>query len=195
MKDKNARTAIEQMRLLLHYCELMGVSESVRFEPSLARGLDYYTGVIFEAVIKGAALAHQVHSIAADYSGSSECVEPDADEPTDAGESQVGGVGSVAGGGRYDKLVGMFMGVGSRSGHEQDVPCVGVSLGIERLFAIMEMQQQQKSVRTTDTQVYVGSAHKKLVEERLKLARMLWAANIKVHTAVAELKKCVDVAD
>ena len=49
------------------------------------------------------------------------------------------GVGSVAGGGRYDKLVGMFMGK-STSGKETDVPCVGISIGIERLFAIMEIK-------------------------------------------------------
>ena len=41
-------------------------------------------------------------------------------------------VGSVAGGGRYDGLVGMFDPDGKK------VPCVGVSIGIERLFSIME---------------------------------------------------------
>ena len=43
-------------------------------------------------------------------------------------------VGSVAAGGRYDKLVGMFAGGKGKS----NVPCVGVSFGIERLFSIME---------------------------------------------------------
>ena len=37
-------------------------------------------------------------------------------------------MGSVAGGGRYDNLVGMFDTTGAQ------VPCVGVSIGIERLF-------------------------------------------------------------
>ena len=41
-------------------------------------------------------------------------------------------VGSIAAGGRYDDLVGMF----SVSG--QKIPCVGVSIGVERVFAIME---------------------------------------------------------
>lgn len=41
-------------------------------------------------------------------------------------------VGSVAGGGRYDGLVGMFDSKGKK------VPCVGVSIGVERVFAIME---------------------------------------------------------
>jgi len=49
-KDKSARIAFEHLRLLMNYCRLMGIDEHVRFEPSLARGLDYYTGVIFETV-------------------------------------------------------------------------------------------------------------------------------------------------
>jgi len=53
----------------------------VVFDLSLARGLDYYTGVIYEAVLKG--------------------VQID-------GEDEEVSVGSVAGGGRYDGLVGMF---------------------------------------------------------------------------------------
>lgn len=47
-------------------------------------------------------------------------------------------VGSVAAGGRYDNLVGMF------SQKKQSVPCVGVSFGIERLFSIMEMRAEAR---------------------------------------------------
>lgn len=43
-------------------------------------------------------------------------------------------VGSVAGGGRYDGLVGMFDAKGRK------VPCVGVSIGIERIFSILEQR-------------------------------------------------------
>ena len=63
----------------LHYIQ------QVSFDLSLARGLDYYTGVIYEAVLTGNV-------------GQSAPGEPG--EPV--------GVGSVAGGGRYDNLVGMF---------------------------------------------------------------------------------------
>ena len=41
-------------------------------------------------------------------------------------------VGSVSGGGRYDELVNMFNPKGGK------VPCVGFSVGIERIFSIME---------------------------------------------------------
>lgn len=76
----------------------------------LARGLDYYTGVIYEAVLT-------------------------------AGQN-IGGegpVGSVAGGGRYDGLVGMF------DPKKKTVPCVGLSFGIERLFTIYEQKMRAES--------------------------------------------------
>jgi histidyl-tRNA synthetase len=46
-------------------------------------------------------------------------------------------VGSIAAGGRYDNLVGMFSG--------KQVPAVGVSFGIERVFAIMEEQERARN--------------------------------------------------
>ena len=41
-------------------------------------------------------------------------------------------VGSIAAGGRYDNLVGMF------TTSDKQTPCVGISIGVERVFAIME---------------------------------------------------------
>ena len=52
-----------------------------------------------------------------------------------------GFVGSVAGGGRYDDLVGMFDQKGRK------VPCVGVSFGIERIFAIHEQKAAQGTTK------------------------------------------------
>jgi histidyl-tRNA synthetase len=64
------------------YLESLNLDKNIfQFEPTLARGLDYYTGMIFEAGVEG-------------YE-----------------------VGSVAGGGRYDNLIGMFAG--------KDIPAVG----------------------------------------------------------------------
>jgi histidyl-tRNA synthetase len=60
-------------------------------DPSLARGLSYYTGAIMEIAVEG--------------------------------------IGSLGGGGRYDNLVGMFLG--------RDVPACGFSLGLERIIVVM----------------------------------------------------------
>merc|ERR1719309_1795668 len=143
-ESKIAKQGLEDMRLLLRYCELYGCGEVVSFDLSLARGLDYYTGVIYEAVLCG-------------------------DAKDDSGELIT--VGSVAGGGRYDGLVGMF------DPKSRSVPCVGVSIGIERLFSIMEanLTKDSAKVRTSETQVYVISAQKNLMEERMKIITDLWA--------------------
>lgn len=55
-------------------------------------------------------------------------------------------VGSVAGGGRYDGLVGMFDPKGRK------VPCVGVSIGIERIFSILE-QRVEVGIFTTQLRI------------------------------------------
>lgn len=89
------------------------------FDLSLARGLDYYTGVIYEALLTQAGVAP---------------VGSEAQKGAPAEESV--SVGSVAGGGRYDGLVGMFDPKGRK------VPCVGVSIGIERIFSIMEQKAE-----------------------------------------------------
>ncbi|XP_037030565.1 histidine--tRNA ligase, cytoplasmic-like [Bradysia coprophila] len=145
-KLKNVPAAVnglEAMKLLLHYCKLMNLSNEISLDLSLARGLDYYTGVIYETVL------------------------------TD----ESGKVGSIAGGGRYDNLVSSF------DPKNRQVPCVGLSIGIERIFAVLEAKYAttKTSIRTTDVDVYVASAHKGLHEKRLELLSQLWDAGIKTE--------------
>jgi len=148
-KNKSATSGLEGMKLFLRYAEMYGCNDVVSFDMSLARGLDYYTGVIFEAVL----------------------LDDNVDEKGEAIQ-----VGSVAGGGRYDKLVGMF------DPKKREVPCVGVSIGIERLFAIMEAKANKAGApRTTSTEVYVASAQKNLLEERMKLCNLLWEGDIRAE--------------
>lgn len=47
---------------------------------------------------------------------------------------------SVAGGGRYDELVAKF----DSKGHK--VPCVGLSIGVERIFSIIEQNNEVRSI-------------------------------------------------
>jgi len=147
-KNKTAKQGLEDMKLLLRYCDIYNCGSNVSFDLSLARGLDYYTGVIYEAVLVG--------------------------EARDAAGELIT-VGSVAGGGRYDGLVGMF------DPKNRSVPCVGVSIGIERLFSIMEANLTKNSgkIRTVETQVCVITAQKNLVEERMKIVSELWQAGIR----------------
>ena len=83
----------------------------------------------------------------------------------------------MAAGGRYDELVGMFDPRGKQ------VPCVGLSIGIERIFSIMEARAKvagAAAVRTVETQVMVASGQKNLLEDRMRTCTQLWDAGIKV---------------
>jgi len=158
----NAVKGLEGMQLLLKYCSIFGLDKRVSFDLSLARGLDYYTGVIYEGVLKGESAA-----VASPVKTSQQNGEQ-ANEPAT--------VGSVAGGGRYDNLVGMFDPRGKA------VPCVGVSIGVERIFSVLEARAAANGLklRTSDVEVYVASAHKGLHEQRLKVLNQLWDAGVKV---------------
>ncbi len=80
------------LQALSHLEEIFSILEekNLLFDLSLVRGLEYYTGPVFETVVK---------------------------EPR---------IGSLAGGGRYDRLIGLYSG--------RDVPATGVSIGVERLI-------------------------------------------------------------
>ena len=129
-----AKDILNEMELLFSYLEAIGCIDHIDFDLSLARGLDYYTGVIYEAGAK------------------------------------TGNVGSIAGGGRYDGLIGMFSG--------KQVPAVGVSLGIERVFALIEKLKSSQGVHEADTQIYIASIAEDYTKERYELASKFWQANI-----------------
>jgi histidyl-tRNA synthetase len=127
---------IKELDVLFGYLQAMGALPNISFDLSLARGLDYYTGVIYEAI---------------QTSGSK--------------------VGSIAAGGRYDNLVGTF--------HSKPVPAVGVSIGIERILAMLEeMEAAKGKIRKNITQVLVGSIGNNLLSARMSLANQLWSAGI-----------------
>jgi histidyl-tRNA synthetase len=91
---------------LLTIAELMDAqgygTDRIEIDPSVVRGLGYYTGPVFEAELTFEIL----------------------DE-----KGRPRQFGSVAGGGRYDDLVARFTG--------QQVPAVGVSIGVDRLLAAL----------------------------------------------------------
>lgn len=64
----------------------------------------------------------------------------------------------------------------------ETVPCVGVSIGIERLFTVLEAKfaASKKKVRTTEVGVYVATAQKNLFSEKIKLCKELNDQDFKV---------------
>ena len=87
---------LEVSRNLAHIMDTVTeVSEAdfgLEFDPTLVRGMSYYTGTIFEVSMEGFG-------------------------------------GSVAGGGRYDKMIGKFTGM--------ETPACGFSIGFERIVTIL----------------------------------------------------------
>jgi histidyl-tRNA synthetase len=55
MKNANAAAGVKDMELLFDYLDIFEVTEKMSFDLSLARGLDYYTGIIYEAVTEKSA--------------------------------------------------------------------------------------------------------------------------------------------
>ena len=139
--EAGGAAALSELALVFRYLEAMGALGHITLDLSLARGLDYYTGLIYEAVL----------------------LDPSV------------GVGSIAAGGRYDGLVGMFSASGAA------VPCVGVSIGVERVFTIMEAAAAaaEGGLRRTPVEVFVASIPssrgKDMAVERLRLLGELWA--------------------
>ncbi|KAK4997042.1 Cytoplasmic and mitochondrial histidine tRNA synthetase [Elasticomyces elasticus] len=178
--NTSAKQGLADMDLLFAYLDTFGVLERISFDMSLARGLDYYTGVIYEVVTEGSAPqtgeGHKMQQRAKKEAKSRNGVNFDGDE--DRSNDPSVGVGSVAAGGRYDQLVGMFSG-------KKDIPCVGVSFGVERIFSIekarLEAEKTQSSVRTNEVDVFVMAFGGSLLTERMQVCKQLWDAGIKAE--------------
>ncbi|KAL8724127.1 MAG: hypothetical protein Q9181_006972, partial [Wetmoreana brouardii] len=176
--NESMKTGMEDMGLLFEYLDCFGVLDKVEFNLSLARGLDYYTGVIYEVITEGSApdtTTGQKLQRAAKKDKGNEFDEDRSNDPSV-------GVGSVAAGGRYDELVGMFS-------PKAQIPCVGISFGVDRIFSItkarMEKYKNNAPIRSNAVDVYVmafgGKGFTGMVKERMAVCKILWDAGIKAE--------------
>lgn len=136
------RAASDLMALLDALDGALGEAAPVRFAPSLARGLSYYTGPIFEVIAAG-------------------------------------GAGSLAGGGRYDGLVGMFSG--------RETPAVGFSLGMERILMLLAESGGFTAGRAAP-QAMLCPLPGTAVRDILRTARTLRAAGVRLDVQVDPVK-------
>ncbi|KAG2106986.1 uncharacterized protein F5147DRAFT_699007 [Suillus discolor] len=184
MANLSAKQGISDMDILFTLLRAYKVLDKISFDMSLARGLDYYTGIIYEAIVEASAppaLTANAESPAPALSKpkSSKKAKADDGEEDELDESQVG-VGSIAAGGRYDNLVGMFTAAAAAEGKKAPgLPCIGVSIGLDRIFAIVWPKWVEKGMRSKETMVYVLAAGDGLLEERIALVQELREAGIK----------------
>ena len=123
---------LEKIEQLLNYLKLLNIN--VELDVSLARGLGYYTGTVFEVYLKNSKVKT-----------------------------------SVCAGGRYDKMIGDFLGKG-------DFPAVGISFGLDRIYdAYIEKNKQEKK---TVTQLYIIPIN--TFNESMKIAEELRNESINV---------------
>lgn len=127
---------VDELRSIMKFAEAAGIEGRIVIDPSLARGLSYYTGAIMEISVK--------------------------DLP-----------GSLGGGGRYDNLVGMFLG--------ESVPACGFSLGLERIIVVMtEREMFPEALISSPADVLVSIWDSESIEESFALAKELRAAGLRV---------------
>ena len=141
------REGVQDMQTLFAYLNDYGIPEEcVAFDLYLARGLDYYTGPIYETILE---------------------------KPR---------IGSITGGGRYDKLIGMFSG--------QDNPATGSSIGLERIITVMDELEMFPPNLSTATRVLVTVFDENTLAYSIRIARMLRQAGINtdLYTGKAKLR-------
>lgn len=130
-----------QLRELISFCRQTSANEYIKIDPSLARGLSYYTGAIMEINV------------------------PDF-------------AGSLAGGGRYDGLIGMF--------GKEAIPSCGLSIGLERILVVMEERGMfdkliaEGKLKADSADVLVTVWNEESVGESLKLAGELRSKGLRV---------------
>lgn len=140
------KQGLAEMDLLFSYLDAFNISEKVSFDLSLARGLDYYTGLIYEVVVE---LPQEKN-----------------------GETRVG---SIAAGGRYDNLVGMY--------GKRQIPCVGISFGVDRIFTILQkrFEKENQKVRSMDVFIMAFGGKNGLLIEHMNVASTLWDAGVRAE--------------
>lgn len=124
---EKATTATENLKEILSLVEKSGIKLDMTIEAGFARGLEYYTGAIYEVTV------------------------PELDI-------------SLAGGGRYDRLIELFGG--------EPTPAVGIAHGIDRITLAMEKQQIQPQV-FAGKRVMIISIGEESKGEALKIATTL----------------------
>ena len=128
--------SVENLRQIFMLTRNTPAAGHVTFDPSLARGLSYYTGAIMEVSV------------------------PDL-------------AGSLGGGGRYDNLVGMFLG--------QSVPACGFSLGLERILVVMgERGMFPPDLTTTPADVMMAVFDAADASHAIRVAGLLRQSGLRV---------------
>lgn len=149
-----AQEGLENMRQVFSVLEKAGYGENrVAFDQKIARGLDYYTGIIYETTL-----------------------------------NPLPRIGSVCSGGRFDNLIATLGG--------PDLPAVGTSVGVDRLFAALSELGLVKSAKTK-SMVLVANFGQDSAGDYMQIASLLRRQGIaaEIYYDPDKLKKQFAFAD
>jgi len=110
LKNSLIERGIKELEELFSYLNLWNVP--YLFEPSLARGLSYYTGTVYEVFVKELPSA-------------------------------------VAAGGRYDTMIGNFL------GSDKKYPAVGISFGLDTILDVLKLRNKGEKKKRSVTEIFV----------------------------------------
>lgn len=156
IENQNPNDGILEIVQVFKILESAGYSESeVVFDQTIARGLDYYTGTIYETTL--------------------------LDFPQ---------IGSVCSGGRYDNLIATL------SDNKVDLPAVGTSVGVDRLFTALTKLKRIKPIKTK-SQVLITNFDQKDWGIYVKLAKQLRQEGVatEIYYENSKLDKQLKYAD
>ncbi|MDP5018781.1 MAG: histidine--tRNA ligase [Dolichospermum sp.] len=131
---------VTELETVINGVRNLGVADK-RFciDLSIARGLNYYTGTVYETTLLG----HEA-------------------------------LGSICSGGRYEELVGTFIG--------EKMPGVGISIGLTRLISRLLKAGILNTLSATPAQVMVVNMQEDLMPVYLQVSQQLRQAGINVVT-------------
>jgi histidyl-tRNA synthetase len=143
----------DAIRSIVEYSSHFGIDQYLMVDLELARGLDYYTGPVFEIYAEG-------------YQE----------------------IGSIAGGGRYDELVGLFGG--------EPAPMTGISMGIDRLVPILEKMDVFDTL-VLGPKVYVAFTSEELKAKAIEITQIIRRGSIatELNLLNRSLRKQLDNAN
>ncbi len=97
-------------------------------------------------------------------------------------------IGSLAGGGRYDEMVGKF------AGSKDPIPAVGIALGIERIIELMRDKEEKKKSITI---IFVANVDSQVKKDCLGIVKKLRDSKISTEMDLMnrDLRKQLDYAN
>ncbi|MEM5776878.1 MAG: histidine--tRNA ligase [Candidatus Aenigmatarchaeota archaeon] len=97
-------------------------------------------------------------------------------------------IGSIAGGGRYDEMIGKFV------GGKEEIPAVGIALGIER---IIELLKEKEKVVESVTKIFIANVSENNKKDAIRIAKILRdkGVNVEIDLMERNLSKQLDYAN